>query len=49
MLTLLGCGQGQDSITVIELVNAFEARVYADSGVYEAEACQITTLNTLTV
>lgn len=49
MLTLLGCGQGQSSITVIELINAFKARVYADTGLYEAEACQIITLNALTV
>ena len=49
MLTLLSCGQGQASITVIALINAFKARVAADSGLYEAEACQIITLNTLTV
>jgi hypothetical protein len=49
MLTLLGCGQGQASITVIALINAFKARVQADSGIYEAEACQIITLNKLTI
>lgn len=49
MLTLTNCGQGQDSITVIALINAFKARVAANSGVYEAEACQIATLNTLTL
>lgn len=49
MITLTNCGQGQDSITVIALINAFKARVAANSGVYEAEACQIATLNTLTL
>ena len=49
MLTLLSCGQGQASITVIALINAFKARIAADGGVYSAEACQIATLNTLTV
>ncbi len=49
MLTLLSCGQGQVSITVIALINAFKERVAVDSGLYEAEACQIITLNTLTV
>lgn len=47
MLTLLGCGQGQASITVIALINAFKARVYADTGLYQAEACQIATLTNL--
>ena len=49
MLTLLSCGQGQNGINVIALIEAFKARVAADSGLYEAEACQIITLNTLTV
>lgn len=49
MLTLLSSGQGQNGITVIALINAFKARVAADSGVYEAEACQIITLNKLTI
>lgn len=49
MLTLLSCGQGQVSITVIALINAFKARVAADGGVYSAEACQIAILNTLAI
>lgn len=48
MLTSTGAGQGQASITVIALINAFKARVAADGGAYSAESCQVTTLNTLT-
>lgn len=47
MLTLLSCGQGQSSITVIALINAFKARVFADTGTYSAESCQIATLTAL--
>lgn len=47
MLTLLSCGQGQASITVIALINAFKARVAADSGTFEAESCLNTTLTNL--
>ena len=49
MLTLLSCGQGQNGVSVIALINAFKARVYADSGNYEAESCQVSTLNALNV
>ena len=47
MLTLLGFGQGQNGITVIELITAFKARVYSDTGTYSAEACQTATLTAL--
>ena len=47
MLTLLGCGQGQNGVSVIALINAFKARVLADTGLYEAEACQIAILTNL--
>jgi len=47
MLTLLNCGQGQSSITVVALINAFKTRVFADTGTYSAEACQIATLTAL--
>jgi len=32
---------------VVELINAFKARVAADSGVFEAETCLKTTLRNL--
>lgn len=47
MLTLLSCGQGQNGVSVIALINAFKARVLADSGNYEAESCQSATLTNL--
>jgi len=49
MLTLLSCGQGQNGLSVSALIADFKLRVAADSGVYEAESCQVSTLNTLNV
>lgn len=49
MLTSTACGQGQSSVTTIELITAFKLRVSADSGVYQNEACQIITLNIINV
>ena len=47
MLTLLGCGQGQNGISISSLISAFKARVAADTGLYEAETCQIAILTNL--
>jgi hypothetical protein len=47
MLTLLNCGQGQDSRTISALINAFKARVYADTGLYQSQACQTAILEKL--
>lgn len=47
MLTLLNCGQGQNGISVVALINAFKIRVATDSGTYSAEACQTATLTAL--
>jgi hypothetical protein len=38
MLSLLGAGQGQNN-SIQSIINAFKARVSADNGVFEAEAC----------
>ena len=47
----LGLGTGKPtnlgSSLVVELINAFKARVAADSGVFEAETCLKTTLTNL--
>jgi len=47
MLTLLSCGQGQNGLNIASLIAAFKLRVAADSGAYEAEACQVSTLTNL--
>jgi hypothetical protein len=39
MLTLLGAGQGQNRESIQAIINNFKARVLADGGVFEAEAC----------
>jgi hypothetical protein len=46
MLTLLGCGQGQN-YDIQNIVNQFKARVLADGGTFEAEACLTALLVTL--
>lgn len=47
MLTLLSCGQAQNGVSVTALIDAFKARVAADSGLFEAESCLNTTLTNL--
>ena len=47
MLTLLNCGQGQNGISVVALINAFKTRVFQATGTYSAEACQTATLTAL--
>ena len=37
MLTLLGCGQGQNGSYINTLINSFKTRVLADGGTFEAE------------
>jgi hypothetical protein len=50
---MLGIGIGvdwstrKDSITVGGLIASFKARVFANTGTYSAEACQIATLTAL--
>ena len=46
MLSLLGAGQGQNN-SIQSIINAFTSRVAADNGVFEAEACLITTITNL--
>jgi hypothetical protein len=47
MLTLLNCGQGQNGISVVALINAFKLRVFQATGTYSAESCQTATLTAL--
>ena len=49
MLTLLSCGQPQNGSLVKALIEAFKARVLADGGVFSAESCLVSTLNSLNV
>jgi hypothetical protein len=46
MLSLLGAGQGQN-YDIQNIINQFKARVSADNGVFEAEACLYATLTEL--
>ena len=47
MLTLLGCGQGQNGSYINTLINSFKTRVLADGGNFEAETNLESQLNNI--
>jgi hypothetical protein len=43
----IGWGSNTGGISVAALISEFKARVFADTGTYSAESCQVATLTAL--